>query len=171
MRFTELGLRGAFIIDIERLADERGFFARCWSEEEFTRHGLRADLKECDLSYNSTRGTLRGLHYQVAPYEEAKLVRCTQGAIFDVIVDLRPASPTHMRWEAAELTAENRRQLYVPEGFAHGFQSLVDGSEVFYQMSQRYSADHARVLQWNEPRLAITWPLEPSIISRRDNDQ
>jgi len=158
MIFAETALPGAFIVEPERLEDERGFFARTWSADELRSRGLNPRLVECSLSFNRRKGTLRGMHYQTRPYEEAKLVRCTLGAIYDVVVDLRPSSPTFKKWIAAELTADNRRMLYVPEGVAHGFQTLVDDSEVFYQISQGYSPAHARGVRWNDPAFGIVWP-------------
>ena len=137
MRFNETAIPGAYLVEIEALADERGFFARSWCRDEFSRHGLNAKLVQCDISYNKKRGTLRGMHYQTAPFPEAKLVRCTMGAIYDVILDMRRDSSAFGRWAAFELSAANRRMLYIPEGVAHGFQTLEDDSEVFYQMSER----------------------------------
>src|SRR5688500_11400400 len=139
MIFTETDLKGAYIIEPEKLEDERGFFARTWCAREFEEHGLNPRLAQCNISYNHKKGTLRGMHFQAKPYEEAKLVRCTIGAIYDVIIDLRPQSPTYTQWTAVELTADNHRMLYVPEGFAHGFQTLMDQTEVFYQMSNLYN--------------------------------
>ena len=135
MKFIETELKGAFLINPEPLEDERGFFARTWCRKEFEQHGLNPDWVQCNISYNKRKGTLRGMHYQIAPYAEAKLVRCTMGAIYDVIIDLRPDSKTYRQWISAELSAENRKMIYIPQGFAHGFQTLVDNTEVFYQMS------------------------------------
>jgi len=168
MRFTELGLQGAFVIDIETVEDDRGFFARCWGRDEFAARGLVDELLECNLSFNRRRGTLRGLHYQAAPKQQAKLVRCTHGSVYDVIVDLRAGSPTQHRWEALEITAENRRMVYVPKGFAHGFQTLTDQTEVAYQMSDNYAPTHARGIRWDDPILAVAWPIPPLSISERD---
>ncbi len=168
MKFTQTKLAGAYIIDIERLEDERGFFARSWCEQEFREHGLNPRLAQCSISFNRQRGTLRGMHYQIAPDEEAKIVRCTAGSIHDVIIDLRPESPTFTRWVGVELSAENRRMLYVPEGFAHGFQTLADNSEVFYQISEFYAPASARGVRWNDPRFGITWPLEVTTMSDKD---
>jgi len=148
--------------------DDRGFFARTFCRREFENHGLSSELVQCSSSFNRKRGTLRGMHYQVKPYEEAKLVRCTAGAVYDVIVDLRPAPPRFRRWLAVELSAANRRMLYIPAGFAHGFQTLEDASEVFYQVSQYYSEDYARGLRWDDPAIAIQWPLADPILSKRD---
>jgi dTDP-4-dehydrorhamnose 3,5-epimerase len=167
--FTESVLAGAFLIGLEPERDERGFFARSWSRAEFARHGLDGDLSVTAISFNHRRGTLRGLHYQIKPFEEAKLVRCTAGAIYDVIVDLRPSSPTYRRWVAYELSAENRHLLFAPQGFAHGFQTLVDDTEVLYQMTATYSPAHARGIPWDDAGLAIEWPATPKrIISMRD---
>lgn len=170
MIFTETKLKGAFIIDIEPREDERGFFARSWCEDEFKKHGLNPRLVQCNISFNKKRGTLRGMHYQIAPFAEAKLVRCTMGGVYDVIIDLRPDSPTFKQWISVELTAENRRALYVPEDFAHGFQTLMDNTEVFYQMSEFYHPECARSVRWDDPALGIQWPSGPRIISRRDSE-
>jgi dTDP-4-dehydrorhamnose 3,5-epimerase len=168
VKFTPTDLPGAFLIDLEPIVDERGFFARTWCGEEFAEHGLSAALAQCNVSFNRQKGTLRGMHFQVTPHEEAKLVRCTMGAIYDVIVDLRPESPTYSQHLGVELTASNRRALFVPEGCAHGFQTLVDDSEVFYQMSRSYAAGAARGVRWNDPAFAIAWPEQERIISERD---
>jgi dTDP-4-dehydrorhamnose 3,5-epimerase len=168
MKFTETALRGAYIVEPEPAPDERGFFARTWCQEEFAAQGLSSDLAQCNISFNRERGVLRGLHYQQAPHAEAKLVRCTRGAIFDVIVDLRPDSATYTRWTAVELQADNYRMLYIPEGFAHGFQTLLPATEVFYQMSEPYHAESARGVRWDDPVFAITWPPGPRIISAKD---
>lgn len=169
MRFIESPLVGAFLIELEPERDERGFFARSWSREEYARRGLDTEFSECALSFNLRRGTLRGLHYQVTPFEETKLVRCTAGAVYDVIVDLRADSPTQWHWASFELSAENRHLLYVPRGFAHGFQTLVDGTEVVYQMTGTYSPAHARRIRWDDARLGISWPFVPErTLSWRD---
>jgi len=168
MRFCELEIAGCFLIEPEPVADERGFFARSWCMQAFAEHGLNPGLAQCNISFNRRRGTLRGLHYQADPFAEAKLIRCTQGAIFDVVVDLRPGSPSFGRWTGTELSAENRRMLYAPEGFAHGFQALWDGTEVFYQMSQAYRAELARGVRYDDPDLAISWPIPAPIVSARD---
>jgi dTDP-4-dehydrorhamnose 3,5-epimerase len=168
MRFTETQLAGAYIIDPERIEDARGFFARTWDRHEFEARGLNTNLAQCNISYNTRRGTLRGMHYQAAPHAETKLVRCTSGAIYDVIVDLRPSSPTLRQWLAVELSAANRRMLYIPEGFAHGFQTLADHSEVFYQMAAFYASGYARGVRWNDPAFGIVWPETPQVISARD---
>jgi dTDP-4-dehydrorhamnose 3,5-epimerase len=168
MIFKETKLEGAYIIEIELMEDERGFFARSFCSEEFKKHGLNPRIAQCNISYNKKKGTLRGMHYQVAPYEEAKLVRCTKGAIYDVIIDLRPDLPTFKQWIAVELTQENRRLLYVPEGFAHGFQTLEDRTEVFYQISEFHHPEWARGVRWNDPTFGIFWPVNVEIISVGD---
>jgi dTDP-4-dehydrorhamnose 3,5-epimerase len=166
--FTAMPLAGAFVVDPERIEDERGFFARTWCAREFEKHGLDPRLAQCNVSFNRRRGTLRGMHYQAEPHAEAKLVRCTRGAIHDVIVDLRPGSTTCRRWVAVELTAENRRMLYIPEGFAHGFQTLEDETEVFYQMSVPFHPAAARGVRHDDPALGIAWPLDVGVISQKD---
>lgn len=168
MIFSETKLKGAFIIEPERLEDERGFFARTWCQREFEEHGLNPCLVQCNIAFNKKKGTLRGMHYQIAPHEEAKVVRCTQGAIYDVIIDLRPTSPTVRQWVGVELTADNRRMLYIPEGFAHGFQTLADNTEIFYQMSDFYHPKYARGVRWNDPAFGIEWPLAVQMISTKD---
>jgi dTDP-4-dehydrorhamnose 3,5-epimerase len=168
MIFTPTRLAGARVIDLERREDERGFFARSWCRHEFEEQGLNAQLVQCSISFNTVRGTLRGMHYQAKPHEEAKVVRCTRGGVHDVIIDLRPDSPTYLLWEAVELSEENRRMLYVPEGVAHGFQTLVDATEVCYQMSEVYRPESARGVRWDDPVFGIRWPDGERIISRRD---
>lgn len=168
MIFEEIELPGAFRVDLEPIADERGFFARAWCAREFEEHGLDARLVQCNVSYNRRRATLRGLHFQRPPHEEPKLVRCTAGAIWDVIVDLRPGSPTHRRWHGEELSAANRRALFVPGGCAHGFLTLADDSEVFYQMGEFHHPDSADGVRWDDPAFAIDWPVAPEVISERD---
>ena len=169
MIFSETRLAGAFIVDPDPIADERGFFARTFCSGAFAAHGLRAGFVQCNVSFNHRRGTLRGMHYQAAPFAEAKLVRCTMGAIHDVIVDLREGSPTRGEWVAIELSASSRRALYVPEGFAHGFQTLSDDAEVFYQMSVAFEPKAARGIDAADPTLAIRWPLPVSVISAADS--
>jgi len=163
-------LAGAFVIELERRSDERGFFARTFCEQEFEAHGLKTQVVQCNVSFNKRKGTLRGMHYQAAPFAEAKLVRCTSGSIYDVIIDLRPASATFKHYFSVELSEENRRMLYIPEDFAHGFQTLQDNTEVFYQMVQRYSAEHARGVRWNDPTFGIEWPEGERIIIGRDQN-
>jgi dTDP-4-dehydrorhamnose 3,5-epimerase len=169
MVFTEMKLKGAFVIELERNEDERGFFARTFCVDEFQTRGLNARLVQCSVSFNKRRGTLRGMHYQVPPQAECKLVRVTRGAICDVLIDLRSGSPTFKQHVAIELTAENRRQVYVPEGFAHGFQTLDDNTEVFYQMSATYSPGLSRGVRWDDPAFGIEWPeVEHRIVNERD---
>ena len=168
MIFAETCLQGAFVIDIERLEDERGFFARSWCEREFKEHGIDTQFVQCNISFNAKKGTLRGMHYQASPYEEAKLVRCTMGAIFDVIIDLRPDSRTYMNWASLQLTSENRRMIFIPKGFAHGFLTLTDNCEVFYQMTEFYTAGYSRGIKWNDPAFGIAWPGEVKMISSQD---
>jgi dTDP-4-dehydrorhamnose 3,5-epimerase len=166
--FEETRLPGVFEILLEQHTDERGFFARSWCQKEFEAHGLNPRLVQCNISFNARKGTLRGMHYQAAPHAEAKLVRCTRGAIYDVVVDLRPGSPTYRNWIAAELSATNRRMLYIPEGCGHGFLTLEDETEVFYQMSEFYHAESARGVRWNDPAFRIDWPERIEVISERD---
>jgi dTDP-4-dehydrorhamnose 3,5-epimerase len=169
IKFTPTRLAGVYVIDPERFPDERGFLARGYSEEEFAAHGIHRPLVEAIISFNERRHTVRGLHYQRAPRAQAKLVRCTAGAIYDVVVDLRPGSETFGRWEAAELTAANRRMLYVPEGFAHGYQTLEDATEVFYLASDIYSPEHAGGLRWDDPAIGVEWPATDGVtINERD---
>jgi len=166
--FASTTLPGAMVIELERREDERGFFARSFCQREFEAQGLECCVAQCNVSFNRHRGTLRGLHWQVEPYGEAKLVRVTHGALWDVIIDLRPGSATYCRWFAVELSAENRRALYIPQGFAHGFQTLVDDVEVFYQMSSFYVPDAQRGARWNDPAFGIEWPIRPPFLSDRD---
>jgi dTDP-4-dehydrorhamnose 3,5-epimerase len=168
MIFNAMSLTGAYLIEPERIEDERGFFARTWCRDEFERHGLNTRVVQCNISYNVRRGTLRGMHYQEKPHEEAKLLRCTRGAIYDVIVDMRPDSATYRRWVSAELTADNRHLLYIPEGFAHGFQTLADETELFYQMTELFHPQSSRGVRHDDPVLGITWPLEVTVISEKD---
>lgn len=168
MIFRETELKGAYAIDLQRLEDERGFFARSWCRREFEAQGLHPNLVQCNISFNAAKGTLRGMHYQVAPFEEAKLIRCTRGAIYDVIVDIRPDSESFGKHLSLVLTSDNRRMLYAPEGFAHGFLTLEDHTEVFYQMSEYYAPEHARGFRWNDPAFGIRWPGDVNAISERD---
>ena len=168
MRFCDIPPFGATIIEPEPAGDERGLFARLFDADAFRARGLPTDFVQASTSYNSRRGTLRGLHYQGEPHAETKLVRCTAGAIFDVIVDVRPGSPSFGRWLSFELTGENRITLVVPTGFAHGFETLADGSEIFYQMTKPHVASAERGIIWNDPDLAIAWPLQPLVMSERD---
>lgn len=168
MRFRKTELEGAYIIDLEPHEDERGFFARAWCRREFEAHGLETRVAQANVSFNRRRGTLRGLHWQAPPHAETKLVRCTRGAIWDAIVDLRPDSPTHLQWVGMELSAENRRMLYVPERFAHGFITLDDDCEVGYQVSAFYSPESERGIRWDDPAVGIDWPAEPRVVSEKD---
>jgi len=170
MIFRETTLAGAFVIEPEKLEDQRGFFARTFCREEFLAHGLNPDVAQCNVSFNKRKGTLRGMHYQAPPFAEAKLVRCTAGAIFDVIIDLRKASETFRQHFAVELCASSGKMLYIPEGFAHGFQTLADNTEVFYQMSRPYAAQCARGVRWNDPSFGIEWPPAERTIIERDRD-
>ncbi len=168
MLFTETKLKGAFIIDLEQRQDHRGFFARTFCAKEFAAHGLKPSVAQCNLSFNYKKGTLRGMHYQIAPACETKLIRCTQGAIYDVIIDMRPDSPTYLEHIGVELTALNHRALYVPEMFAHGYQALTDDAEVVYQVGEFYTPGYERGLRYNDPILGIEWPLPVSEISQKD---
>ena len=169
MIFRETSLKDAFIIEPERIEDERGFFARAWCKKEFEAHGLNPSLVQINLSFSKKRSTLRGMHYQGVPHQEAKLFRCIRGAIYDVIIDLRPASPTYLKWIGVELTPDNRKMLYVPEGFAHGYQTLVDNTEVLYPVSQFYSPESERGVRWNDPTFGIEWPDRDNVvISQKD---
>ncbi|MHB8846766.1 MAG: dTDP-4-dehydrorhamnose 3,5-epimerase [Nitrospirota bacterium] len=168
MIFTPLSLPGACIVDIQPLTDDRGFFARSFCRNEFAGHKLRTDVVQCNISFNAKRGTLRGMHFQADPKAEAKLVRCTRGRIYDVIIDLRPGSATYCQWEAVEMSGSDRRALYVPEGFAHGFQTLEDETEVFYQMFEFFLPEHARGVRWDDPAFGIRWPLPEPIMSEKD---
>ena len=168
MIFTETELAGAYIIDIKRIEDERGFFGRSWCRREFEDHGLNPTHVQSNVGFSHRQGTLRGMHYQAAPHAEAKLVRCTAGTIYDLIVDLRPDSPTHRHWLGVELSAENHRMLYVPEGFAHGYQTLTDNSEIFYQTSAFFNADSAGGVRYDDPAFGIEWPIAVSVISDKD---
>lgn len=166
--FLDTIVKGVCQIDLDRKVDERGFFARTWCRHEFENHGLNPKLVQCSLSFNTRKGTLRGMHYQDEPHAEAKLIRCTRGAIYDVVIDLRPESQSYKKWLAAELTSDKRNMLYIPEGCAHGFLTLTDDTEVFYQMSKSYSPDSARGVRWNDPAFQIVWPHAVEVISERD---
>ncbi len=168
MQFTATPLAGAFVIDIERREDSRGFFARTYCEQEFAAHGIVKQPVQSNVSFNATRGTVRGMHFQRPPHAEAKLVRCTAGSIFDVIVDLRKESPTRHRWFGVELDSSSHRALYVPEGFAHGFQTLEDDTEVFYQMFNLFQPGAGDGLRWDDPSLGIRWPLDTVVMSDKD---
>lgn len=168
MIFHETGLDGAYLVELERRIDERGFFARSWCQREFAERGLNSDLVQCNISFNKDRGTLRGLHFQRAPHEEAKLVRCTRGAIFDVIVDLRQSSSSFTKHYDVRLDCDNRLALFVPQGFAHGFQTLSDSTEVFYQMSHNYVPGAGTGVRWDDPTFGIEWPLPDPLMNERD---
>lgn len=168
MIFTEIALQGVWIVDLQQINDERGFFARSFCRDEFAARGLKTAVAQCNVSFNKVKGTLRGMHFQLPPKAEAKLVRCTRGAIYDVIIDLRPESSTYCRWVAVELTGENRRALYVPEGCAHGFQTLEDDSEVFYQMYEFFAPESAAGVRWDDPLFRIDWPLKNPVVSAKD---
>jgi dTDP-4-dehydrorhamnose 3,5-epimerase len=169
MIFAETEIKGAFIIELELRKDERGFFARTWCEREFEEHGLVSNIAQSNLSFSKKAGTLRGMHYQVAPFEETKLIRCTKGAIYDVIIDLRTNSLTYKKWVAVELTEDNYKMLYVPKGFAHGFQTLKENTEVGYHVSQFYSPECERGVRWDDACFNIKWPeAEERIISKKD---
>lgn len=169
MIFTETKIKGAMIIEPEQLTDERGFFARSFCKEEFEKHGLENSLVQCNISYNKKKGTLRGMHYQKPPHDEAKIVSCTHGAIYDVAIDLRKDSKTYCQWVAAELTDKNYKMLYVPKGCAHGFQTLKDETVVYYQMTESFHPESAKGVHWDDPAFGIQWPTGKKIISERDN--
>jgi len=168
MNFTTLELHGAYLVELDKLEDDRGFFARSFCVREFAELGLMRSVAQCNVSFNATRGTLRGMHYQASPHEEAKVVRCTRGAIWDVILDLREDSATYLSWHGTELSAENHRALYVPEGFAHGFITLTDAAEVFYLMSEFYTPGAGRGVRWDDPAFGIEWPVAPEVLSDAD---
>ncbi|AFS83789.1 dTDP-4-dehydrorhamnose 3,5-epimerase [Candidatus Nitrosopumilus sediminis] len=169
MIFTKTSLEDAFIVELEKKEDHRGFFARSWDTNEFAKHNLNHNLVQCNISFSKKRGTLRGMHYQTKPFEESKLIRCTKGKIFDVIIDLRSKSKTYKKWFGVELSQENYKMLYVPEGFAHGFQSLEDDTEIFYQVSQFYTPKAECGIHWNDPSFNIKWPIDEKIITEKDN--
>lgn len=168
MHFIETKLQGAFILDLQKIQDERGFFARTFCTNELNEHGLISDVQQANMSWNETKGTLRGMHFQLAPYQETKLIRCTRGSIFDVIIDLRKDSATYQQWIGVELSAANRKALFVPRDFAHGFVTLDDDSEVFYMVSQSYQPGSESGIRWNDPQFKIEWPIEPKMISEKD---
>jgi dTDP-4-dehydrorhamnose 3,5-epimerase len=168
MIFTETKLKGAFVLDLELRSDDRGGFARTYCAKEFEAHGLKPSVAQCNLSFNYKAGTLRGMHYQIPPAAETKLVRCTKGAIYDVIIDLRPDSPTYLQHFGVELTADNRRALYVPEMFAHGYQALTDGAEVIYQVGEFYTPGYERGIRYDDPTFAIEWPIPVTVMSEKD---
>ena len=168
MIFTETKLKGAFLIDIKRLEDERGFFGRSWCKREFEEHGLNPNVAQENVSFNKTKGTLRGMHFQVPPFAEAKTIRCTSGALYDVIVDIRPESPTYKQWIGVELSSDSFRMIYVPEGFAHGFITLADNTAVHYVMAEFYKPGSEGAFRYNDPIFNIVWPMAPVVISDRD---
>jgi dTDP-4-dehydrorhamnose 3,5-epimerase len=170
MTFTETPLAGAFIIDLAPVQDSRGFFATTWSAAEFRRRGLETVVAQCNRAWNKDRGTLRGMHFQREPFGEVKIVSCTSGALLDVIVDLRPGSPTFCRWTSVELSAESRRMIYIPKGFAHGYLTLTDSAESYYQVSAPYAPDYAAGVRWDDPAFAIEWPFAPAVMSPRDRE-
>lgn len=171
MKFTETKLKGAFVIEIELMKDERGSFGRSWCANEMKEHGLNTNICQANVSFNKSKGTLRGMHYQIAPYQEAKLVRCSMGSIYDVIIDLRPKSPTFKQWVGVELSQKNYKMLYVPEDFAHGFITLEDNCEISYLMSEFYVPGAGATIRWNDPIFNIQWPFEPTVISEKDKSQ
>ena len=168
MLFTETKLKGAFLLELEKREDRRGFFARTFCQREFAAHGMNPDVVQCNIAYNKKKATLRGMHSQNAPFQEAKFIRCTKGAIYDVILDLRPGSPTFKQWISAELSEDNHKMLYVPEGFAHGYQTLTEVSEIIYQVSQSYAPESAGGVRYDDPAFSIKWPLEVAVISDLD---
>lgn len=168
MIFTETKLRGVHIVETEKLEDERGFFARSFDSEIFKKKGLNPNVFQCNISYNRKKGTLRGLHFQLPPYQEAKYLRCVRGITYSVVVDLRQKSETYKQWISVELSADNYKMIYVPEGFAMGFQVLEDNTELFYQMSQEYMPEFAQGIRWDDPAIKISWPLKPTVISEKD---
>jgi len=170
MMFNELSLKGAFIIEHENVVDERGFFARTWDKKIFEKKGLNSNIVQCNISFNKKRGTLRGMHYQEKPFEEAKLVRCTKGKVFEVMIDLRQSSGTFRKWTSVVLSEDDSRMLYTPEGFALGFQALKDKTELFYQMSQYFMPEYSKGIRWNDPIIGIRWPLDPIVISKKDSE-
>lgn len=170
MIFSPAPLHGAYVVEIEKHTDERGYFGRSWCRREFGEHNLDANLVQCNVSFNNARGTLRGMHFQVPPHVETKLVRCSRGLLYDVIIDLRPSSPTFLNWFGVELTPDNGKMLYVPKGFAHGFQTLDDNTEVFYQMSEFFVPEAARGVRWDDPLFGIAWPADVTSLSKRDRE-
>lgn len=171
MKFEPLSLSGAYLVHLGMFEDERGYFARSWCTNEFRDAGLDATLVQCSFSFNRQKGTLRGMHYQIPPFAETKLVRCTRGGLFDVIIDVRPDSPSFLKWVGAELTPDNGRMLYIPKGCAHGFMTLSDNTEISYQMSEFYSPVHARGCRWDDPLFGIAWPGSVNVISQKDLHQ
>lgn len=169
MKFTELSLKGAFLVEIEPITDQRGFFGRAWCRQELEKHGLNGDIKQINTSLSHRKGTLRGLHYQADPYQEAKFIRCTKGSIFDIIIDLRPESPTFLQWEGNMLSGNNYRMIYVPENFAHGLITLEDQTEVYYPVTEFYTPGAEKGIRWDDPAFNIQWPIFPVVISEKDS--
>ena len=170
MKFTETKLKGAYVIELEPIEDERGFFARSFCQKEFEKYGLNPRIVQCNISHNNKKGTVRGMHYHITPYAETKIVSCIRGKIYDVIIDLRKHSPTYRQWYAVELSWNNGKILYVPEGFAHGFQTLEDNTVVYYQMSEFYHPESARGVRWDDPVFVINWPSDNTILSEQDRN-
>ncbi len=168
MIFTETKLKGAFVVDVSRLEDDRGFFARTYCHNEFKQHGMVPEVVQANMSTNKVKGTFRGMHYQIDPYQETKLIRCIKGALYDVIIDLRHDSPTYKDWIGVELTEDNQRALFVPKDFAHGFVTLVDDTTAFYMVSQFYTPGAESGIRWNDPSFRIGWPIEPRVVSQKD---
>ena len=168
MIFTETKLKGAFILEVKRLEDERGFFGRSWCKKEMEDHGLNSNVVQANVSFNHKKGTLRGMHFQFSPYQETKLIRCTKGAIYDVIIDLRKNSPTYKQWIGVELTEDNYKMLFVPEDFAHGFITLQDNTAVTYQVTQYYTPGAEGGIRWNDPAVGIEWPVPVEVVSQKD---
>jgi len=168
MKFQELKLKGAFVISLEKIEDERGFFTRSWDKEIFEKYKIDSNVLQCNISHNSKKGTIRGLHYQSNPFEEAKVVRCTKGKAFEVLIDLRKNSETYLKWTSVEISSDNLKMIFVPKGFALGFQTLEDETTLFYQMSQIYKPEYAKGIRYDDDYLKITWPLETTVISQKD---
>lgn len=168
MIFKETNLKGAYILEIQKIEDDRGFFGRSWCAKEMESHGLNINIRQTNVSYNKLRGTLRGMHYQKPPFKECKVVRCTKGAIFDVIIDLRPDSPTYREWFGVELTSENHKMIYIPEDFAHGYITLEDHTEITYMVSEFYAPGYEGAIRWDDPKFNIQWPILPQVISAKD---
>jgi len=168
MQFKETTLTGAYIIEVEPKGDERGFLARTFCKKEFASRGLETEVAQANLSFNAKKGTLRGMHFQVPPFGEAKLVQCLQGSVYDVIIDLRPDSETHRHWLAVEMSADDKKMLYIPEGFAHGFQALEDECVLYYLMFEFFAPEYARGVRWDDPAFGIKWPLPDPVISEKD---
>jgi dTDP-4-dehydrorhamnose 3,5-epimerase len=169
LKFQELSLKGVFLIELEKIEDERGFFSRVWDKKKFEDKGLNSNLSQCNISFNKNKGTIRGMHFQKKPYEEAKIIRCVKGKIFEVLIDIRVGSPTFHKWISVELCENKYEILYVPEGFALGFQTLLENTELYYQMSEYYHPEKSGGIKWNDPKIQIKWPLDCSVISKKDD--